>query len=124
MGIRLSLISSALNALTNRVAAAEQRLAAAEALLSARTQGAGTVTAGLAGGTIGTATVVFEKAMPDTSYKVVSVHIEGASGISGVLTPVLPITEPTTTGCKVGVKNNALLALAVTATVRVTVEKL
>jgi len=104
-------------------ASAEARLAALEQTLAARTQGVGTVSAGLAGGTIGTATITYDKPMPDTNYKVVSVALEGASGVSGVLTPILPVTEPTTTGCKVGVKNNALLALAVTATVRVTVEK-
>ncbi len=105
-------------------AALEARLAAVEQLLAARTQGTGTVSAGLAGGTIGTATIVFDKAMPDTSYSVVSVEIEGVSGISGVLTAVLPVTNLTTTGCKVQVKNNALLALAAAATVRVTVAKL
>ncbi len=110
---------------TNSIPASlEARLAALEQKLAARTQGTGTVSAGLAGGTLGTATITFDKPMPDTSYAVVSVEIEGASGISGVLTPVLPVTNPTTTGCKVQVKNNALLALATAATVRVTVAKL
>lgn len=113
-----------LAAAETKAAGMETRLAAAEALLAARTQGTGTVAAGLAGGSLGTATITFDKAMPDATYKVVSVEVEGVSGISGVLTPVLPITNPTTTGCKVGVKNNALIALAASATVRVTVEKL
>jgi hypothetical protein len=122
MAIRL--LSRAVTDLVENVAALTARLTAVEQLLAARTQGTGTVSAGLAGGTLGTAVIAFDKAMPDDTYKVVSVEIEGASGVSGVLTPILPATDRTPTGCKIGVKNNALLALAATATVRVTVEKL
>lgn len=124
MGIRLSILPKAVAGLIDQVAALATRTTAVEQLLAARTQGTGTITAAIGIGGLGPVTVTFDRAMPDTNYAVISVQLEGVSGLAGVLIPVLPVTSPTKTGCVVQVRNTGLIAIGVGATVRVTVEKL
>lgn len=124
MGIRLSILPKAVAGLVDQVAALATRTTAVEQLLAARTQGTGTITAAIGIGGLGPVTVTFDRAMPDTNYAVISVQLEGVSGLAGVLIPVLPVTSPTKTGCVVQVRNTGLIAIGVGATVRVTVEKL
>lgn len=106
---------------SSRTAALEARIAALE-VAAARTQGRGTRTGlTIAIGATVTVPVVFDKPMPSSSYAITQVDLEGAVGV-GAAFPILPVLNPTPTGCDIQVRNPGLAIIGAGLTVVVTAQ--
>jgi hypothetical protein len=102
------------------LAALTARVATVEALRLRGITGQKTQALPIAGiGATTTVAVAFPTAMPDANYVPLVDIATTATALLGTLSVVYPVTNKTTTGCTVTIKNSSLLAVAASVTVTV-----